>query len=434
LQLLKYIFFLALLFILNGCKKDHKILGVDVQPESDSISSTFIQYPVIGFTQKIDSVPSFNDRHKFIGSNNDPYFGRTDIGLYLNANMSVLSPFSSASTLTSAEIILGVDIDVKAGDPLASLTFSLFAIDSVLSSTRVYYTSNARLHNPNVLSVSNGGYSEKNKKDYLKIPVDYFYAEKILKDIANTANNDVFQAKYKGFYIKCSAGTNEGVIYKIDLEDDTSGFYLHYKDTILKTFRFTFSGSKSVKFNTVSYDPSTGAAALTSQLSGDTVNISSLFLKGMGQTRSKIYIPALRNMSDSFNVAINRAEVIFNLDPSFENATSKYGVPPFLSLLPVSVNSRDTFALDQLNTTDNSRYNGYYDLTNKRYVFNIARQVQAIVKGQKANRGFHLVISDPSKILTARRDNYIQRVVIAGNNNMLLKPVLNLSFVKFKKE
>ena len=33
-----------------------------------------------------------------------------------------------------------------------------------------------------------------------------------------------------------------------------------------------------------------------------------------------------------------------------------------------------------------------------------------------------------------RRDNYSERVVLAGVNKALIKPKLNLSFIKYKKD
>jgi hypothetical protein len=79
-------------------------------------------------------------------------------------------------------------------------------------------------------------------------------------------------------------------------------------------------------------------------------------------------------------------------------------------------------------------------------VFNLAREAQLIFNGQKKNRGFYLVVAnteislntlylkDSKELLTIRRDNYIERVILAGSANTALKPKFNLSYVKFKNE
>lgn len=101
--------------------------------------------------------------------------------------------------------------------------------------------------------------------------------------------------------------------------------------------------------------------------------------------------------------------------------------------LPIDENSLELFALDQANETDLARYDGKYDATGNRIVFNISKTFQAIMRGTKVNRGFYLVIADPIPLYTARRDNYAERIVLAGTANPSLYPRLNLSYTKLDK-
>jgi hypothetical protein len=160
----------------------------------------------------------------------------------------------------------------------------------------------------------------------------------------------------------------------------------------------------------------------------------------LGATKVKIYIPSLDNYADS-NVAISRAEVIFNIDPSYA-VLPGYAPPAKLSLLPMDAQGREMYALDQ---ADNSRYDGNYDATTQRYVFNIARHAQQIAEGKLKNYGFYLVVANTSIIYSnvydgpakelalVRRDNYAERVILAGSNKGSLKPVLNVAYVKLNK-
>ena len=123
-----------------------------------------------------------------------------------------------------------------------------------------------------------------------------------------------------------------------------------------------------------------------------------------------------------------------------------YTPPPALTLLSIDSLGRETFIADLLTATDFSRYDGLYDDTYQRYVFNIAREAQLIFRGQKKNNGFYLVVANSipglsreyvgtSRELKAlRRDTYIQRVVLAGNNNVAYKPVFNINYIKFKND
>jgi hypothetical protein len=441
---------LLLAVLLVTCKKDHNVLGVDVQPSDDALNAEYVDaIPVTGHTIRYDSIPSFGDRNKYIGSNNDPYFGRADIGLYLNATMSVTSfDFGAGAILSSAEIILAVNIPASAGDVNTSLTYSVYPLDRALTPSTIYYTSNNRLHSSTPLpTFSTKTYTIMNGKQVLRIPVDAAYANALLHDTPSLTSNEAFQAKYKGFYITTSLGSgSEGVIYKVDLEDDISGFYLHYRKDNTSTdttdFKFIFSGSTAVKYNTVAYNPST---AIASQLQDTTLGGQNLFLKGMGLTRLKIQIPFLKNYSDSVTVAVNRAELILYADPSI-SGTGYYVVPPSLTLLAMDSLGREIFIKDESNATDFVRYDGNYNSEKKGYVFNIAREAQLIFRGQKKNYGFYVVVAGTNPALKAvyngnskdllplRRDNYVERVVLAGSGQLSLRPRLNLSYIKLKND
>jgi hypothetical protein len=431
---------IALIAGITGCRKDNRLLGAGVLPEDDLHSTDYAgDLAVYGYSKGPDAIPSFNDRTKYLGSNNDPQFGRTDVGLYVNLNITSALSFST-SVFSSAEIILAIDRQVE-GDSTSALTYSVFTVrtDSTLNYKRVYYTSATGIHdNVHLGTPATVNFSWKDGQRVVRIPLDPTYAQSLVNDNVSLSSNANLQAKFKGFYIACGT-TGEGVIYKCDLDHTQSGLFINYKDsqsdTVIKSQAIRFSGESAVRFNTVSHDPATANASLKSQLSGDTAaGASGLFVKGMGVNRAKIFIPFLKNYGDTFNVAVNRAEVIFYVDRQLiVDPLGRYPVPPTLALLPVSVLDRDTFALDQANTTDNARYDGRYDLNLNAYVFNIARHAQAILKGEKANRGFHLVVATPEKLSTARRDNFMQRVILSGFFNSTYKPRMNLSYIRLKE-
>ena len=441
IRLLLPVFLVVLLF--SACKKDNNVLGVNTQPSGDELNAGFSDAGrVVCFTKNYDSIASFRNRYKFLGSNLDPYLGKMDIGLYLNANLPVSDlTFSASAYLTSAELIFAIDNFDYSGDPGATLNYSLYPLDSSLNANRIYYTSNKRLHASTPLNTGTTYTTVLNKTPVIRIKIDSIFASKLFKDNAALASNTAFLAKYKGFYIQCQTQNNgEGVIFKCDLENDLSGLYLRYKagvsaaDTV-QSYRFLFSGSSSAKYNTLGYDYKVGHTNLISQLQGDTTaGAENLYLKGMGATRIKVHLPDLKSYADSFKVAVNRAELVFNVDQvkEFPASYNKYTVPTKLSLIALDSLGREIKVKDQLTATDLGRYDGGYDSDNKRYVFNIARHVQAILNGQYKNYGFHLVVADPSS--PGFRDDFIGRVILLGSNGGDLRPKLNLSFIKFRKD
>ncbi len=451
---------LCFLIAFTACKKDNSILGIDGQPENDGLNASFCDTAVItAFTKKYDSIATFNDKLKFLGSNQDPTFGRMDVGLYLNANIPngvTFVSFGDDANLVSSEIVLAVNTLNFVGDQSTALTYSVFGLDSTLDNSRLYFTNNTKLHNKNsLLGVYTGTYSSLDGKLVLRIPIDNNFAKSILNNPQYLIDNSTFLSKYKGFYITAAGsalnpGTSpgsQGVIAHFNLEDPLSGFYLRYqKGTPSATkedlaFRFQFSGSNALRFNTVKFDASTGNYLLNNQLNGDTtLGQQNLFLKGIGATRIKFKIPFLdylKNYADSVPLAINRAEFVFNVDPSFLGVvgTGVYFTPPKLALLPLDSTGKETYAVDQLSQTDfDLRYGGEYDATNNRYVFNIARHVQAILNKEKKNWGFHLVVANPERSEVIRRDNMAERVVLAGNNNPTLRPRFKVTFIKYKHD
>jgi len=446
---LKIILPIFILFLI-GCKKDHSILGVDVQPSVDDLNAEHINgLPVTAHTLPYDSIASFDTQYKFIGSNNDPYFGRTDIGIYLNTNIDRTLDFGVNSRITSAEIILAVDPLAFAGDKFASLTYSVFALHDNLNIDSLYYTTDARHHYATPISVYTTSFTvADNAQAIISIKIDSTYAEGLLHDIPNLTDNATFQAKYKGYYIAASLQNNEeGIIYTANLDDDLSGLHLHYRtgpstsDSLINQ-KFSFTGSTATRYNTVKFSP---IQTLKNQFQDSILGATNLYLKGMGMTKLKVQIPFLVNHSDSFKIAVNRAELVLNIDPGFVSA-GRYLTPPKLLLLSIDSIGRESYAQDLLSSTDYSRFDGAYDEANNRYVFNLAREAQLIFSGKKKNRGFYVVmanadvgltydyIGDGKQLKTVRRDLNYERVIFAGSSNATLKPQFNLNYIRFKND
>ncbi len=441
-----------------SCKKDKSVLGTEIQPAEDQLSAIFSDNtPVYAHTNLVDSIFSVNSRYKYLGCNQDPHFGKTEMGLCLNANFSFIDlKFGRRSKIISSEIVLALDENLEyCGDLSAALTYSVYTLDSSLIATRNYYTTNDRLYNKIApLSVSTSTIVNGTKR-VIKIPIDNAYTQQLMLDTNNLTSNDVFLNKYKGFYIKASNQANhQGVVYRVDLENDLSGLFFNFKADTLKTdtaqtFRFNFFGTSAVKFNTVKKDLTNANINLKNQIQGDTLaGTKNLFLKGMGFSKIKVYIPQLVNYADSFKIGVNRAELVFNVDVSFPLAG--YLPPPRLTLLPLDSLGREIYAQDQLNSTDYARYDGSYDTDKNRYIFNIARHAQAILNKEIKNYGFHLVVANsdltistpllaqiyiltyPS--LAVKRDEYNQRVVLCGSDNLEKKPKFNFSYIKLNKQ
>lgn len=427
-----------------------------VIPLEDGLQPVFSDtFKLDAFTVTSEDIPSFNTRYKFLGANQDPVFGRTDINLYVTPTIKdnvTNTIIGNNPTLVSSEIILKADNIQFTGDTTTVMTYSVFETNAKLENAKVYYTNkrDSLVDYSKLVGTYIGKLTSLNNSKVIRIPVNNGFANAILTNTSTVQSNDNFQNAVKGFYITAS-GSNlnplnaQGTIYKFDLEDTTSGFYLRYvngppspTNTIVNAYKFVFYGTTAARFNVSSYSAvSGGNTLLVKQLfNKDTIIAprSNLFLKGFASTKIKIKIPSLKNLADSHRVSINRAEIAFKIDPTFATSggTKQYAVPSGLSLLALDSLGKVALVTDQTTSGDLNRYGGYFDAATNSYIFNIMRHVQQIVNGTKKNYGFMLVVTDPNPLVLNTRDNFIERAIFAGTAHPTLQPKIGISYIKFR--
>ncbi len=158
---------------------------------------------------------------------------------------------------------------------------------------------------------------------------------------------------------------------------------------------------------------------------------SNVYLNSFGGTRVRLYLPYLKNFSDSQVVSISRAELTIKIDEILSPYNVNYGYPANLAILACGSDGSEELVYDQLESSDFVKYGGDYNSTSKLYTFNIARQMQKIVSGTISNYGFYLVNANPSKSVVIRRDNRLERVVLGGKNNTTYKPSFKVTYIKY---
>ncbi len=447
----RILFLLLSFFILFSCKKkdENSVLGLDIQPSSDLLGITVSDSSsIFMYTQRVDSIRTYNDQYKYLGSVLDPVFGRTDASIYTNFsisnNLTNLS-FGADPVLDSAVMMIRC-LGQFVGDTATKLDYQVYLLNENITPSTAYYTSKHFQRSANSISTGTAKLKIINNYPYLAIPIDYNLGQYILQTPSNLTNNTAFQAAYKGFYITTSntstlSAVNRGAIKRYDLDDDLSGVILYYHNGSTpnskgKSFQFSFSNSDAMRLNHFDHNYAAGAVNnLYEQITGagtaDTLKGAvNVYLNSFGGTRTRIYLPFLESFADSQNVSISRAELIIKVDET-NGFSPNYSYPSELALLACSSTGAEELVWDMLETSDFIKYSGDYDATNKQYKFNIARQMQRIISHKGSNYGFYLVNADPSRAIVARRDNRIDRVVIGGKNSINYKPVFKVTYIKF---
>lgn len=432
-------------------KKAEPSLGTDVQDAGDALYTVISDSSTIHMhSAKYDSIRSYQDQYKYLGSNQDPVFGRTNAGIFTNFSLpnSVSNiSFGEDAVLDSAELILTFTQSFV-GDSTTPLRYQVYQLTQLLDKNKSYYTHNSSPFSSGLLCDATRRISKTGSFYTIRLPLNSTYAAALISNPAYLVNNSVFQNTYKGFYITTKnsvvspalvAGM-QGALMKIDLDNPTSGVYVYYHNGLVpsskdpKIYRFPFSGNDAARFNKIEYDYSSGGIPLlTDQLdeTDTTKGKQNIFLKGVGGAKSIIRLPFLKNYSDSCPIAVNRAELIFNIDPTFTNTIGNYAPPEQICLVACDANGQEIYVKDQYFTADVIRFGGSYDSENKRYVFNMARHVQDIVSGKLDNYGFYLVVANTDRYQVARRDDKAERAIIGGINNSLYQPRFRLTYVRF---
>ena len=448
--------FLSLILVFSCKKKEPEapsVIGLDVQPENDLVGVTITDsVSLYMYTQNVPSVRSYNDSYKYLGSNLDPVFGRTDASIYTNFSISnnlTNLTFGANPVLDSAEMVIRFTGEYL-GDTSTVLTFQLHVLNQKLDPAASYSTSSTVPYSSSMVSTLTGKIKPRGDNVCLVLELDNNLADYILKTNSNLTNNTAFQNAYKGFYLTTAnstlAGAGSGSIRRFDLDDAVSGVNIYYHDgnsvsSKNQKFLFSFSGSDALRFNHIVHDYTKGAIqnlfdqVTTSSEALATVNgNSNVYLNSFGGTRIKLDLPYLKNFTDSQNVSISRAELIIKLDDVVSPYSLSYGYPANLALIARRADGTEELVYDQLDASDFVKYGGNYDATNKQYVFNIARQIQKILNGSVSYNGFYLVNATPNYATAARRDNRLQRVVFGGKMNANFKPIFKVTYIKYPFE
>jgi hypothetical protein len=434
---------LILLFLFSCKKNTNKSLKDNTLPDSDILHASYQDtFSFVLTTQKLDSIRIYNDGFKFIGSNQDPVFGRTDAELYMHFSLpdNVTNvAFPADAIVDSAKIVL-VFTENFVGDTSTPLRYQTYLLTENMLTTRNYYSNKVFAHQPVPLSDVVVKPQKQNRFKTIQIPVFKGFAQSVISNSQYLTNNTTFQNTYKGFYIttknsNLNAGSLQGALMKVDLSNTLSGFYVYYhtgnppalKES--KVYRFVFNNSSAVRHNHFIYNYTSGANVyLFNQLNGNEASAShNVFVKGLNGTRVFVDIPALKNISKLGNFSINRAEVVFKVDKSFIPVNGNYNPPPAMALLALDSAGNEIFTPDQYFSSNSFvSYGG--NLNNDEYTFNITRYVQHIVSRKQKYYGMVLIATDPQITLTARKDFFAARVVLGGYKNPSLKPILKLYY------
>lgn len=416
-----------ILFLLIGitlffasCKKDESIIGLEIQPEGDNFllgKDTIIK--VTAYTVSDDSFASQNRTIGLLGSYVDPIFGKAKAEIVTQVrlksyNVDFSSTIPSGTSLQADSLILYLDYSGHYGeDTLTIQKINIYELTEKLSFDSTYYANhNVQYENNPIGSIE---YSPTPSGDSIAIKIQGSLAQKILtSDKSYFTSDTMFNKLFNGLYISTNQLNNGGSIIYYSLTSTKSKMVLYYNDSLNYTFLIN---EKCARINLFKQDYI--SYPVNTNLNDTTNEFDAVYVQSMGGARAKIIIPQIKTWKDS-SIAILKAELIIELEDEIISYQTQYAVPDKLLLVAALVGESTKYEYLADYYMGTSYFGGSYNSANRTYRFNIANQLQKILKGTKENNGFYLL--PESNRVTANR------AILKSGKNAGIR--LKLTYVK----
>jgi len=417
--------FVGMVMIFWGCTNDINDLGKNLLLPGDLVQvrnyseKNIKAYTVSDGNQRTDE-PGYN----LLGTLNDPIFGKSTVDFACQFRLSAypdsLKTISKNPQIDSLVLVL-LYKEVY-GDTLTPQQLKVYELGSDLDIDQKYY------QDTNLKSMSKGelvgakNYIPKFKLDSLSTdygstkaaPKDTTVQEiriKLNQDLLNKlmaadsltwSDNDKFIKYFKGLYVEAGDLNQGGAVMKIGTLAAGSNMAIHYHTNKTDSLTYIYNiNESSARVSHFAHDYS--KTVFAAHLDKTDVQDSLIYLQTTGGLRTKILIPNLGTWSDSTNFAINRAELIFQVDSTITDLT-KFVPADQLVLTAIDKDGKEYFPSDL--AFSSLYYGGTYNSKDKTYRFNIAKHMQEVIEKKKENYGFYLS--------TAFRSATFRRIILKG--------------------
>jgi hypothetical protein len=427
--------FFAALF--SSCNEEGS-LGLDLLPNVDGVGVFRLDtFSVVTYTVDEDSVESQFPSRKAFGVINDPVFGRAEAISYFQTLLTTEN-VDLGQNVTADSLVLSLAIDTYVGDTTQAITIKIYELDESMSVDSTYFT-NRRLNvKPTPLASYSylprpksrvsasepllaGGDTMIEYQPIIRIPLSAELAQRVLaaSGTADLANNANFLNFFKGIAITAEvAGAQPGIMLNIIPRSVLNGMFLYYRnDTIRRRFDMVGRGDIAY-FNSFRFDYT--GTPLATAIGNTSPLIEENYVQAGTGVKIRVDFPYLKKLIENFDVAINKADLVFTVVPG--SNTDLAPAPTRMFLLPSdSLNANLPNAMPDLL----ERYYGGA-LEDGKYTFGITRYVQLQLASTRPDYGLRLI---PLNTVST-----VNRAIIASSNhtNPLYRPRLILTFTKLK--
>jgi hypothetical protein len=408
--------------VFASCNKESN-LGFEILPSGDliTIRGKIIKDNITAFTFSETGIKTDETNKSLLGGLNDPLFGSTTADMAAQFRLIEVPDFGSNPSVDSLKLFLyysGIY-----GDTLASQKFKIYELVSDLD-VDAEYTQNVDLkamasnellgEREFIPRVRLDSASSDTLYQLVSVKLDNSLGEKLMAaDPSQVVSNDAFVEYFKGLLIESQPVTETGGAM-LSVEAAYSGNYLgsalllyYSNDSTAADTSFVIPyliSPFSARVTRISHDY-TGTPFYNS-LDSENIEDSLIYVQASGGLKAKINIDGLSSWGDSVNTAINKAELIIQID-TVASQIDLFPPPSRLYFTYIDTIDVERLPADYYFSTD--YYGGALNTNDYTYHFNITQHLQEIIDG-KSNLGFYLS--------TGRVASQAKRVVLKGSTSI----------------
>jgi len=401
-------------------------LGMELLPHTDliEVKNLIEKNSISSFTFREDSILTSMASKSLLGSFYDSVFGKTSIHFATQFRLEYFPDYGTNPVADSVKLVLYYRL--MYGDTVTPQTFRVYELISPLDVDGNYFqdVNLKELADDKVLGeliytpvVKLDSATSDTFYQRIAIDLDPQLGEKLLNaDSLQMVNNDVFLEYFKGLYIESEEQTATGGSILTLEASSTSSFQgsalvVYYNndenldkekpDTLYNAYVVT---RFSARVNSIQHDYSN--TSFGNHLNSESGDDSLIYVQSTGGLKSKIYIDGLSSWKDSLNIAINKAELVFQID-TVASEVDKY--PPPRQLYFTFINKDGEEKLPDDYWFSPSYYGGFLQTSDYTYRFKITQHMQNILEGTLENKGFFLT--------PVNKNSEANRVVLKGSNS-----------------
>lgn len=396
-----YLFSIVAAISLFSCNKPSET-GSDIVGNNDGNLNVFYTdtFQLTTYSKEVDSMKTNGLTRYLLGSYHDDVFGVTNAAIYTQLRLSS-NDIDFGPNPVCDSIVLSLVYDGIHADENAQHTIYVHELDDDLYIDSNYYHFDER--NVNSTPVGQGSYKfnyedsvsidGEKAKPQLRIKLDNSFAQKIFSKSGQIelSDNDNFKDFIKGLRISAdkinSPGGSIGYFNLLDAQSEMRIYYSNDDNDSLN-IGFLINNSCAMHSTYDHFDYVDADVDVQNQiLNSDTsLGQQTFYLQSLGGIKGYIKFPNIKDLVDSGIVAINRAEIVIDVDP---NSTSSDFLPNSLALVRINESGTDVFLDDYIEGTN---YFGGI-LEDNQYKMNVSIFVQKLLTGEYENNGLHLFIT-----------------------------------------